>query len=118
MKKYCLFLFVVFAVVSCTFDEYGYIEKAEIINEKTIHIYFSGNVSELDPAHDIRIIVNNVQNYHIRNYTYSVFQDSIDGLKRYRCTLNKNLLDGDMVEVTGVGRSVYGTVIVNYYETD
>jgi hypothetical protein len=105
---------MVFLLFSCTSAEYGYIEKAEIIDATTIHIYFSGNVAEIDPTYDIGIVVNNVQNYHIKNYSYNMFQDNIGGLKRFRCTLNKNLLAGDKVEITGLGRSVYGKIIVNY----
>jgi hypothetical protein len=117
MKKIPLLLIVLFVMASCpSFSNYGYIERAEIIDQRTIHIYFSGQTSELDPTYDIEILVNGVQPYYIRSYEYNIFQDLINGLTRYRCTLNKNLLPRDKVEITGSGRSVFGTVILNFEE--
>jgi hypothetical protein len=116
MKKISLFCAVLFVFASCTSVQYGYIQKAEIIDEKTVHIYFSGNTTELDPTYDIKVVVNDVQPYSIKEYAYNIFQDSIGRLTRYRCKLNKNLLPGDKVEITGLGRSVYGSVVVRFVQ--
>jgi hypothetical protein len=40
MKRISVFFVAVFVAASCTTDEYGYIEKAEIIDKNTIYIYF------------------------------------------------------------------------------
>jgi hypothetical protein len=122
VKKYAPFsLLPLVLFSSCLTSQYGFmndqytrVEKLEITNEKTVHIYFSGQTPEFTIT-DIIMRVNDSQDYYIAQAVYVAFKDTINGLVRYRCTLNKDLTGGDKVTVTGAGRA-WGTVTEYYLE--
>ena len=126
MKKYSLFLFIIFPVFllfSCYFEyyDYVYIEKAEIISVNTLYVYMTGTVDEWEKyANNYLIIYVNDKNTNIRSSSHATitvidfYNGQLDrpfsrSLERYRCTLSTNLNAGDKVEITSV-RNVSGTV--------
>jgi hypothetical protein len=90
------------------------IKGAEIINENTLYIYFSDQLSEIDLKNDIKIIVNDNKNYYITHLSFNIFADTVNGLIRYSCKLNKNIDDGDNITITGRGPVVFGNIVIKY----
>ncbi|MCL2381676.1 MAG: hypothetical protein FWC64_08810 [Treponema sp.] len=112
MKYFIPLVVVVLALQSCENTDFTVIERAEITGADSINIYVSGDISQLDIIRDVVIFVNDVRGFHIVRSSHNAFQDSVGGLRRFRCSLNSGLTVGDTVIVTGNGRNLLGSAVV------
>jgi hypothetical protein len=116
MKKYLPIAFLLL-LASCDFggDEH-YLDRAEIIDAKTMYIFITGKSISASSS-DISVIVNDKNgDYQFTEIAYNVFAGDDQGsTKRYKCKLNKDLKKGDKIKLEGVfGSEVNGSCSLTY----
>jgi hypothetical protein len=116
MKKY---LSIVFFVLLASCDVGGddhYLDRAEIIDARTMYIFITGKSISVSSS-DISVIVNDKKgDYRFTEISYNIFAGDDQGsTKRYKSKLNKDLQRGDKIKLEGVfGSEVNGSCSLTY----
>jgi hypothetical protein len=116
MKKYLPIVFLVL-LASCDFggDEH-YLDRAEIIDARTMYIFITGKSISVSSS-DISVIVNDKKDdYRFTEISYNIFAGDDQGsTKRYKSKLNKDLQKGNKIKLEGVfGSEVNGSCSLTY----
>ena len=118
MKYFFPLVIMLFILQSCMLEQYPYIERAEIVGRNRINVYFSGNTTLLIiPRGDIWIFLNgNMVGITAHNHTRR-HDNNVNGLRRYRLTINRNIYYGDTVVVVGhMNRNIFGSAAIQHQE--